>query len=196
MTPRGPVRYSTNLIRTLRSQEAKSEQRQRLTAIFAIGGFTLLSLAVVFAALNIWSMAKVLTVETQNLDRLKQEYQKYTVSKDIIDKADIELLDNLQTSNIFWSKKLAVLGRHLPAGCSLTDLRFQDDNLQVTGIAQSLPDQNELLVLEKYLQDLRTDPNFNQHFSSVRLTTASRHADGAGSVAFDFVAQNRNKRAR
>lgn len=188
------VRYSTNLIRKLRIEEHKAEQRQRMSAILGIGSFCFLALAMIYGALNIWSMENVIRVESQNLQRLQNEFTKYTTSLDIVDKADVEQLNGLQTAGIFWSKKLAALGQHLPDGYRLRSIQYDPGGLRIAGTAQYSPAQDELIALQDYLRKLEKDSLFNQHFASIRLTSAKRSAEVSEGMDFQFFAESKTKR--
>jgi Tfp pilus assembly protein PilN len=187
------VRYTTNLIRKLRIEEQKAEQRQRLSAILGIGSFCFLALALVYGILNIWSMENVIRVESQNLERLQNEFNKYTTTLDIVDKADVEQLNGLQTSGIFWSKKLAALGQHLPDGYRLRSIQYDPAGLRIGGIAQYSNEQDELIELQRYLRKLEQDSLFTRHFASVRLTSARRSDDATEGMSFQFFAESKNK---
>ncbi len=190
------VRYTTNLIRTLRNEEQKFEQRRRLTAIFALGSFVFLVLASVYTFLNYWSMQTVLDVESQNLERLKAEFKNYTLSADIVDKNDVELLNGLQTAGIFWSKQLAVLGQYLPQGYWLKSIRYESSGLRVSGYSQTSSSQDEVVLLQEYLGKLEQDSLFSKHFPKVRLTHAERNQENGGGLNFEFLAAGKSKKSR
>lgn len=188
----GSVRYTTNLIRTLRLEEKKDEQRQRLTRILATGSALLLVIAILYSAVNIWSMQNVLNVENENLQRLKSEFNKYTASLETIDKNDVETLSKLQLSSIFWSRKLAALGQHLPEGYWLKSISYQGDALRVAGFANTHSEQDELIDLQHYLLALGQDSTFNKQFKNIRLASASR-TEGEGGLSFEFTAESATK---
>lgn len=196
MKTQGPVRYTTNLIRTLRIEERKAEQLQRLTAILTTGSFAFLGLAILYGVLNFWSMNAVIQVETDNLNHLREEYKKYQATQETVDKGDVELLNQLQTGGIFWSKKLAALGRHLPEGHLLNSIKFEGSNLRVTGMTGPEAGQDDLLVLQRYLQDLEKDPTFNQDFPKLRLTSVLRGKDSQNGMSFEFLAEPPRKPGR
>jgi Tfp pilus assembly protein PilN len=187
MSAPGSVRYRTNLIRTLRKEEKKYEQRQRLSRIFVIGSLCFLTIAILYAGLNIWSMNSVLKVETENLNRLKAEFAKYNASKETIEKSDVETLNQLQLSAIFWSRKLATLGQYLPQEYWLKTIHFQSNSLRVTGSSSAAMDQAALLTLQGYLEALVSDSTFKKEFPTVRLSNSTRAANETG-LSFEFEA--------
>ncbi len=191
----GTVRYTTNLIRTLRMEEKKDEQRERLTRILATGSAVLLLMAILYSAVNIWSMQNVLKVENENLQRLKAEFTKHTASRETIDKNDVETLSQLQLSSIFWSRQLAALGQHLPEGYWLKAISFQGTDLRVSGFANTNSSQDELVELQRYLLDLGQDSTFKKQFSNIRLASATRNED-EGRLSFEFTAENATKKPR
>jgi Tfp pilus assembly protein PilN len=195
MTAPGSVRYRTNLIRTLRVEEKRDEQRQRLTRILVVGSLCLLAISVIYTGLNIWSMQSVLRVESENLARLKAEYAKYNASKEIIDKSDVETLNQLQLSSIFWSRKLVALGQHLPEDYWLKSIAFQNKDLKVTGSANPSMDEGVLLGLQKYVESLLADTAFSKEFPIVRLSNATRPSSET-SLSFEFVATGTQPKAQ
>ena len=179
--------YRLNLIRSIREREKKSERRKRLMFILAAGSFSFFVLSALFSALTIWQMEKVLILEKDKLTRLRQEYQKYTASKLIVDKSDLELLGSLQGKGIFWTRKLSAMAKHLPESYWITRFAYQNEELRVSGYGLAGPQQSQLMVLNGYVTELRQDTTFSGIFKEVRLKRADRSEDG-GNVAFEISA--------
>ena len=184
----GAALYRVNLIRELREREKKSEQKRRLAVILSFGCFGFFILSLVYSTLTIIQMEKVLGIEKDKVSYLKQEYQKYKANRLIIGKEDIELLNSLQGKGIFWTKKLAAMASHLPDNYSITAFSFSDNVLKVSGYGIPAPNQSQLLVLDRYLNELRADTNFSNVFTKVYLNSAERQSED-GRVAFGFSAK-------
>lgn len=179
--------YRLNLIRDLREREVKSERQQRLTVILGLGCFGFFLLSLLYSGLTITQMENVLSNEKEKVRRLQQEYQKYTVAKLIVDKSDIELLSDLQGKGGLWTKKLASMAKHLPDNYWITGFAYSNNLLKVTGYGFANSQQDQLLVLDQYLNRLRADTSFSNTFTKLQLNMAERNEDG-GRVAFDFSA--------
>jgi hypothetical protein len=183
----GSSLYRINLIRDLRERELKSERRNRLTLILAVGCFGFFLLSILYSGLTMWQMEKVLDVENDKLNRLHAEYQKYTAARLIVDKSDLELLNELQGKGVFWTKKLVAMAKHLPDNYTITGFSYLNNELKVTGHGQSSQQQDQLLILDKYLNNLRADTTFSNIFKKLQLNAADRKGEG-GRVAFEFSA--------
>ncbi len=179
--------YRLNLIRSIRERERKADRRNRLAFILAAGCFGFLALSTLFSALTIWQMERVISQEKDKVSRLKQEYQKYTATKLIVDKADVELLGSLQGKGIFWTRKVAAMAHHLPDNFWITRFTFQNGELKVAGYGLAGPRQNQLLVLNGYINDLKKDTSFSDVFREVRLKKADRSDEGS-KIAFEISA--------
>ncbi|MDQ3001792.1 MAG: PilN domain-containing protein [Fibrobacterota bacterium] len=184
----GSSLYRINLIRDLREKEMKSEKRRRLTGILSLGCFGFFLLSLMYSTLTIWQMERVLKFEEEKLVRLNQEYQKYKSSRLIVDKKDVELLSGLQGRGVFWTKKLAAMAKHLPENYWITRFAYQNGKFIVSGFGYASNQQNQLLILDKYLNDLRKDPDFTDIFNVVQLEFAERKQE-TGHVAFQFAAK-------
>lgn len=179
--------YRLNLIRELREREIKTERRQRLSVILSLGCFGFFILSVLYSGLTIMQMEKILTLEEDKVRRLQQEYQKYKAARLIVDKSDIELLNDLSGKGIFWTKKLASLAKHLPENYWITSFRYVDHTLNIQGGGLANPKQDQLLILDRYLDRLRSDTTFSDTFTKIQLNLAERVDDGA-KIAFSFSA--------
>lgn len=183
----GTSLYRINLIRELRERELKSERRRRLTLILGIGCFGFFIMSILYSGLTMWQMERVLDVESDKLNRLHVEYQKYTAAKLIVDKSDLELLNELQGKGMFWTKKLVAMAKHLPDNYTITGFSYLNNELKVSGHGQSTHQQDQLLILDGYLNDLRADTTFSSLFKKLQLNAADRKGEG-GRVAFEFSA--------
>ncbi|HKP98555.1 MAG TPA: PilN domain-containing protein [Fibrobacteria bacterium] len=179
--------YRLNLIRDLREREIKSERQHRLAVILGAGCFGFFLLSLLYSGLTIMQMERVLTNEKDKVQRLQREYRKYTSAKLIVDKSDIELLNDLQARGVFWTKKLASMAKHLPDNYWITSFSFNNNVMNVKGYGFANSQQDQLLVLDQYLNRLRKDTTFSDTFSKIQLNSAERK-DESGRVSFDFSA--------
>jgi hypothetical protein len=183
----GNAPYRLNLIRSIREREKKAERRKRLAFIMAAGCFGFFALSILYSALTIWQMERVISMERDKLSRLKQEYQKYTATKLIVDKSDVELLGSLQGKGIFWTRKLAAMAKHLPDNYWITRFSYQNEFLSIGGFGLAGPQQGQLLVLNDYITELEKDTSFADVFKDVRLVKVDRSGDGS-KISFELSA--------
>ncbi|MBW8888368.1 MAG: hypothetical protein JF616_11490 [Fibrobacteres bacterium] len=188
--------YRINLIRDLREKEFRQERKRRMALIVGLGCFGFFFISVLYSALTIWQMEEVLKRERVKVDHLKQEYQKYTATRLIVDKTDLELLNSLQGKGVFWTKKLAAVAKYLPENYWITQFSFGAEHFRVSGYGFVGPQQNQLIVLNAYLDKLRADTTFTDVFKFVQLVSADRSNDaGQGRCAFEFTADTDARKA-
>ena len=153
--------------------------------------------SVIYSVLTIWKMEKVIASEKVKLTLVQQEYQKYKAAKLIIGKVDIELLNELQGKGIFWTKKLATLAKYLPDNYSITHFTYANNEMRVVGLGQINPQQDQLLILDEYLNRLRSDTLYADLFKKIHLNSAQRGDGGeGGKISFEFSAFTKKWKAQ
>jgi hypothetical protein len=178
--------YRLNLIRDLREREYKSDRQRRMSVIIGMGCFGFFLLSVLYSGLTIWQMEGILAAEKYKVDFLGQEYEKYSESKLIVDKEDVELLNDLQGKGIFWTKKLAAIAKHLPENYWINKFSYRDNELQVFGSGYASPRQDQLMTLDSYMNSLRADSTFSGTFKKLHLVFADRREETAAGVRISF----------
>lgn len=186
------MRYSINLVRQARLDEQKAEKLNlRLVALNA-AGFGVLALALFYGLLQVLSMNQKIDTQRQNLQRIEAEYRKYKETKMVITKADIELLDRIQSGRIYWTKKLASMALHLPDNYWITKFGFDQKTFSVVGYGYISPRQEQLITLDEYLNNLRVDSLYKDVFAASYLKSTVRTDEGARErVSFEYVSLNR-----
>lgn len=168
------MRYNINLIRQLRVEERRaSELKDRLFTI-GVSCFGLLGIATLTLTFQILSMEAKLTNEKQELARIEQEYSKYKTTKMVIDKADIERLDSLQSHRIFWTKKLVAMAIYLPEEYWIIRFNFDGRTYKVGGFGYISSEQDQLITLDEYLNKLRADPTYVDVFKTTFFSSVVR----------------------
>ncbi len=180
-------RYGINLIRRKREAEKKAEKQQRIAVLVSIASAALFALAVAYSGYSVWKMERVLDAEKEKLSQLRREYQKYQTTRMIVEKADVELLNKLQGRGIFWTKKLAAIAKYLPENYLITHFQYRETELRVSGYGIVNPQQDELLILDGFLNRLRGDSTFASTFPTLYLNMADKNQT-AGRVQFEFSA--------
>lgn len=181
------MKYALNMIRSLREKEKKAERvRIRAFALSVLAG-GLLALSFGYAALQMVSMRATLSEEEKRLERIEAEYRQYRETKEFVDKDDIELLDRLHNGKVFWTKKLVTLARYLPDNFWTTRLRYDGGTLDVEGFGYITQHQDQLVIIDDYLNRLRGDKAFMDIFQSIYLNSVTRtDQEGKQVVSFSF----------
>jgi hypothetical protein len=185
------MRYKTSMIRAIRNEEKHAETLHLRLLVIAAGSFGVLGVAVFFLALQVFAMNSVIQMERNDLMRIQQEYKGYRATTEIIERQDIEQLNRLKKSSVLWTKKLAVIAHHLPENYWITDIQFGSGAMIVKGYGLLQHKQDQLIIINGYLDRLRADTLFNDLFRTISLESTERIADETGQekVRFEFSAK-------
>jgi hypothetical protein len=168
------IRYTINLVRQLRSEEKKAVEMQNRVFTISVSCAALLALAWVLVIFQFLAMETKLRVEKQELARIQLEYSKYKSTRMVIDKADIERLDALQSDRIFWTKKLAAMAYYLPENYWITKFGFDSKVYKVVGYGNISEKQEQLITLDDYLNRLRADSTYKDIFKTTYFNQVQR----------------------
>lgn len=187
--PKSPKFYRLNLVRNLREQEARRERQRQINYLLGAACFIILVLSIAYSGYTMWKMENILAQERKKVTDLTNEYRKYQSSRLIVEKSDVELLSSLQGRGIFWTKKLAALATHLPENYWITRFAYNNGELKVSGHGYASTRQDQLLVLDEYLNRLRQDTAFSDVFKHIYLSRSESTVEGGEPrIAFDFNA--------
>ena len=181
------MKYAINLIRTLRIEERKTEiKRVRMLSLTTIS-LAILALALFYSALQVVMMENTLKEEREKLARIESDYKRYQETTMIVNKADIELLNQLQSERIFWTKKLAAMAYHLPENYWITDFGYSQSMFEVKGYGYITESQRQLVTIDDYLNLLRADTTYRDVFKEIYLNSTERKdEEGRERVSFHY----------
>lgn len=186
------MKYSINLVMKRRIEEKKAEIKKYHMVFLCIICFGALVGALAYSALEILKMERVLQDERDKLAKIENEYKKYQQTEMIVNKDDVELLDKLQNGRIFWTHKLASMALHLPENYWITRFGYQGTSYKVEGYGYISAEQEQLITLDNYLNNLRTDSTFSDVFLVTFLNSTVRNdEDNKQRVSFDFSSENK-----
>jgi hypothetical protein len=190
------MKYAVNLIRNLRAEEKKREEKRARIVMICTASFGILLVAILFAVLQVFRIMDTLSEEKDKLGRIEQEYKQYTVTNTFIDKSDIELLDKLQNKKVFWTRKIAAMAQHLPENYWITRFTFEHAVFSVSGYGYITPNQEQLISIDDYLNMMRSDRLFNDVFKYIYLTSTARtDEDSRERVSFEYIATTNDSAA-
>ena len=183
------MRYTINLIRQMRSEEHKAQElRDRLFTV-AMSCLGLIALAVITISFQVLGMQAKLSNEKQDLARIEQEYSKYKTTRMVIDKADIERLDSLQSNRIYWTKKLAAMAYYLPENYWIIKFSFDSKVFKVSGFGYISQKQEQLITIDDYLNKLRADSTYTDIFKKTDFNAVARsdeEKEKQDRISFEF----------
>jgi Tfp pilus assembly protein PilN len=164
----------------VRAAEKRARTERGQMTLIALVCFSALGLAAFYTNLKILSMEQTITAEKRKLALIEAEYRNYQEMHVSIDKADIELLNQLQMNRIYWTKKLEAIARHLPDEQPISywitkfGYKSASNTFNVHGYGYITQKQEQLLALDNYLNDLRSDPSYTDILSTTYLNSAVR----------------------
>ncbi len=169
------MKYAINLVKEDRIAEKRELAKSKRLFIYASICFGLLGLSFIYSVFEVLSMQRVLWEQEERLTQIETRYKKYKSTKMIVQKSDIELLNRLQSNRIFWTKKLAAMALHLPEKYRIIKFAFDGEKLTVSGYGYITPDQEQLVVLNKYLNSLREDKTYSDDFKATTFGYTERN---------------------
>jgi hypothetical protein len=184
------MKYRINMIRQMQAEEHQAAQLRSQKVILAGLCFVMIGISALFATYQIFTMKGILRDEKKKLKLIEVEYQQYRKSRMIVNKADIELLDKLQNSRIFWTKKLVAMAKHLPKNYWIDQFSFVNNTFLVEGFGYISQKQKQLITLDEYLNLIRKDETFNDVFKTIYLNSTVRNDDEKDRlrISFDYTA--------
>ena len=187
------IKYKLNLVKTVRIAEKRAKAQRGQIAFMTVVCFGILGFAFFSTNLKIMDMQQTIASEKRKLAMVEAEYRNYQEMHVSIDKDDIELLNQLQMNRVYWTKKLEAIARHLPDQQPISywitkfGYRANTNTFNVHGYGYITQNQEQLLALDNYLNDLRADPNYSDIFGSTFLNSAVRNdEDNRERVSFEF----------
>ena len=182
------MKYSINLVRQLRSEERRAIELKNRVFTIAVSCGAFLAVAAIVFVFQVLAIEAKLTNERQELARIELEYRKYKSTRMVIDKADIERLDSLQSNRIYWTKKLAAMAYYLPENYWITEFSFDAKIYKVVGYGDISPKQEQLITLDDYLNKLRADSTYKDIFKTTYFDRVTRVDDDKinNRVSFEY----------
>ena len=118
-----------------------------------------------------------LAAQKKALDEFNQEFSATS--------QDASLIQQLSRQRIIWAQKLNELSLHLPAGVWFNDIVLDSNNLTIRGSVISLQ-KEEVSLINRLLDNLKTTLEFSKDFSSFELSNVQKRSLGGYDIA-DFV---------
>ena len=195
------IRYRMNLMRSTLEAEAFDYKRRLKAALLFIICFGTLGGAAFYVYTQLSLMEQTIYAEKLKLLAVEAEYRNYQEEAAVVNKADVELLGQLQTNRVYWTRKLEAIARYLPdsnpTSYWITKFGYNDNTktFAVNGYGYISQRQEQLLELERYLDSLRAEPSYAYIFGATYLRSAERSdellktTDGAkrDRVSFEYA---------
>ncbi len=150
-------------------------RKQERRAYLVLGLFALVFL--VLAGLT-WAqneaMNDVIRTRQQKLSRIRFELDSLKREATKVSKDDVLALARLENERFLWARRLEKLGEVLPVGMALTGLDYQNRIFTINAIAQVDTGQKEFDIISKFIELLKSTPEFRQGLFEIRFDQSLR----------------------
>lgn len=192
------MKYKINMVSELRAKERRDYLNEiKLSAVVFVT-MGMLFMSMFYSGIQVLRMQGELFQAQRKLKLLEMEYERYQATNMSINKEDLMLLDSLQRTRFFWTKKLSAMAQPLPENYWVNAIEFKNDKLRVDGFGYIDDKQKQLITLDDYLNIIRFDSNFSTGLPVVSLVETRRDDEEEGEkrkqtrerVSFDFSAKD------
>lgn len=142
--------------------------------------FLLVLFALVFVVLGglTWAqnqqMNDVIKSRQAKLERIKFELDSLKREATKVSKDDVLALAKLESERFLWSRRLEKLAEILPAGMAVTGIEYQNKILKLNCLAQVDTTVKEFEMISKFIELLKTTPEFREGLFEVRFDQSLR----------------------
>ena len=176
-----------NLNKTVSNAELQELQQERKKwIIFTV--ITMLMVALAFWFISINSQANFIISERNNvISKLIQDTENLKNEGQInLSKRDINNLIKTEGERIIWSEKLKILSDITPVDMAITGLEFKNLKFTIKGISKVHEDEKEFLIVEQFINMLKTNARFSDDFKTIKFKGSERDLS-RGQEIFKFT---------
>ena len=176
-----------NLNKTVSNAELQELQQERKKwIIFTV--ITMLMVALAFWFISINSQANFIISERNNvINKLIQDTENLKNEGQInLSKRDINNLIKTEGERIIWSEKLKILSDITPVDMAITGLEFKNLKFIIKGISKVHEDEKEFLIVEQFINMLKTNARFSDDFKTIKFKGSERDLS-RGQEIFKFT---------
>ena len=120
------------------------------------------------------AMNDVVKSRQTKLDRIKFELDSLKREATKVSKDDVMALARLENERFLWSRRLEKLAEILPTGMAVTGIEYQNKILTVHALAQVDTSIKEFEMISKFIELLKTTPEFRDGLHEVRFDQSLR----------------------
>jgi hypothetical protein len=153
----------------------KQIEREKKTFLYTAVIYGVILLITVGFALSLTgNLNRKIANRSKLLNSIRDEIKAYEVSGEFLTKKDLERLTTISTQRIFWSKKLVALSEKTTDVIAITHFSFKNDHFSLYGITRLDKDQNEFLLIDNFITELKNDEQISQDFPSIKFVKSTR----------------------
>lgn len=166
-------------------------KRNRAAIVLSILGLSLILLVGIYA--------RVITKKTTQVVASGQEFVKVTLEREKVSGL-VKKLYEVQDAKTVWSEKLMSLSDATPDQVFLTAMKFEEEKsrtrrsssegktgkLVLQGVVVTAPGEDPSFFIQKFMQELKTNPSFMAGFRDPVLISVSNPREEHQRITLDF----------
>ena len=116
----------------------------------------------------------VIQARQDKLDRIRFELDSLKREATKVSKDDVMALARLENERFLWARRLEKLAEIMPSGMALTAVEYQNRVFTLRALAQVDSTQKEFEIISKFIELLKSTPEFRQGLFEIRFDQSVR----------------------
>jgi Tfp pilus assembly protein PilN len=171
--------FRINLNKLEDKELALQHKKRELLKYAVLTGLVLLLFAV---ALTInGKLASKVNSFNRTISSLNKQIDSLQQNENFVSEEEVYSLDRLNSSRVFWTKKLETLAEITGNSIALTEIKYERTVLLIRGVARVSRANNNFEVISGFIERLKAEPSFFKDFKAIDFRSSSR---------VDFLEQN------
>ena len=127
------------------------------------------------AAITNYELNKLIDLRQTDINTLNQKINSLKKEGQVdLSKKDIEGLFKFESKRDYWTPKLQALADLTPKEMVIEELEFDKGKLNITAITRIEEGVKEFDVVEKFMNTIKADPNFQDSFQNIKFINSFR----------------------
>jgi Tfp pilus assembly protein PilN len=110
----------------------------------------------------------------RTIDDLNGQIQALRQSEHFVSEREVYDLDRLNSTRIFWTRKLESLADLTGDRIALTEIRYERDALTLRGVAKVRGDLNNFDLVSDFIERIKAEPAFTRDFQRIDFRSSNR----------------------
>lgn len=120
------------------------------------------------------AMNDVIHQRQEKLDRIRFELDSLKREATKVSKDDVMALARLENERFLWARRLEKLAEIMPSRMAVTAIEYQNRVFTLRALAQVDSSQKEFEIISKFIELLKTTPEFRQGLFEIRFDQSVR----------------------
>ncbi len=156
-------------------QDFSTVKRQTIQLLFA---YIIVTIAIILISAVVYLQYSQLQRKVAILQNTSKRYATQInllqQSVDYISEQEVRELKHLNSSRLFWTKKLESLANITGKNIALTSVKYDTNKLFISGIAKIQKEKTHFTVISEFIEQIKLSPHFYQDFNSFDFISSKR----------------------